>query len=200
MSRRSSLVPALPVVTACVLALAACGDQVPGGMPDGDTEPTSTVQNSTDGAADEETTAGSGLAEGASQVGDVIPDDAEPGDPIVVQIGDDEFATNMAIYHRYDDAKDTPLALRAPLASAEEIAGGTKQDYTTGSIYWSPGTGAYIVRGQILATYLEHGGPGGVLGWPTGDETVEGDVIYSAFQHGQIRLENQEIRVVEHSG
>ena len=33
MSRRSSPAPALWLLTACVLGLAACGEQVPGGMP-----------------------------------------------------------------------------------------------------------------------------------------------------------------------
>ena len=33
MSRRSSPAPALWLLTACVLGLAACGEQIPGGMP-----------------------------------------------------------------------------------------------------------------------------------------------------------------------
>ena len=194
MSRRSSLVSVLPIVTACALALTACGEQVPGGMPDATPESTSTVQNAAGEGAAVDTGADGSVADGAGL------EEADAADPIVVKIGEEQFATNMAIYRRYDAAKGGPLALQAPLASAEELAGGSKQDYTSGSVYWSPGTGAHIVRGQILATYLDHDGPAGDLGWPVGDETVEGEVIYSDFQNGQIRLENREIRVVWNGG
>ena len=186
MSLRSSLVLAVPLITACVLAMSGCGEQVPGGMPQDGSEPTSAIENETTG----------GAATGDASTNGVADDDA--ADPIVVKIGEDEFATNMAIYRRYNDAKDTPLALQAPLASAEEIAGGTKQDYTAGTVYWSPETGAHIVRGQIHATYLDNGGPAGALGWPVGDETIEAEIIHSEFQNGQIRLEDQAIRVVEY--
>ena len=204
MSRRSSLVVALPIVTACALALAACGEQVAGGMPDDNAESTSTVQNAATEGTAEDAAADSG-ADGSEATDGAAPDsaaleDADAADPIVVEIGEEQFATNMAIYRRYDAAKGSPLALQAPLASAEEIAGGMKQDYTSGSVYWSPEAGAHIIRGQILATYLDRDGPAGDLGWPIGDETVEGEVIYSDFENGQIRLENREIRVVWNDG
>lgn len=204
MSRRSSLVVALPIVTACALTLTACGEQVAGGMPDDNAEPTSTVQNAATEGTAEDAAAESG-ADGSEATDGAAPDsaaleDADAADPIVVEIGEEQFATNMAIYRRYDAAKGSPLALHAPLASAEEIAGGMKQDYTSGSVYWSPEAGAHIIRGQILATYLDHDGPAGDLGWPIGDETVEGEVIYSDFENGQIRLENREIRVVWNDG
>ena len=197
MSRRSSPAPALWLLTACILGLAACGEQIPGGMPAEAQSQTATDQ----GAPGE---VGAGQA-GAGQTG------AEPGasgpaagsdadDPIVVKIGEDEFLTNMAIYRRYDDAKETALALGAPVAPAEALEGGKKQDFADGAIFWSPQTGAQIVRGQILATYRDNGGPAGRLGWPVSDEIAEGEVIYSDFQRGQIRLEGQAIRVVEHSG
>lgn len=195
MSRRSSLVLASSIAAACALALTACGEQVPGGMPKDGSELTSTVQNAATDNAD-----GAAGADGAAEADGVVAGDTDAADPIVVKIGDEEFATNMAIYRRYDDAKGGPLALQAPLAPAEEIAGGKKQDYTSGAIYWSPETGAHIVRGQILTTYLDNDGPAGVLGWPVGDETVEGEVIYSDFQNGQIRLEDRAIRVVENTG
>lgn len=204
MSRRSSLVVALPIVTACALTLTACGEQVAGGMPDDNAEPTSTVQNAATEGTAEDAAADSG-ADGSEATDGAAPDsaaleDADAADPIVVEIGEEQFATNMAIYRRYDAAKGSPLALQAPLASAEEIAGGMKQDYTSGSVYWSPEAGAHIIRGQILATYLDRDGPAGDLGWPIGDETVEGEVIYSDFENGQIRLENREIRVVWNDG
>lgn len=205
MSRRTSLTLAVPVIVAGALLLSACGEQTPGGMPaegqqvgqvaagSEQTVDAAVAPAEDDGAAavESSTTAKDTHAAGAGSDAD---------DPIVVKIGEDEFATNMAIYRRYDAAKGSPLALRAPVAPAEELDGGKKQDYVAGAIFWSPETGAQIARGQILATYLENGGPAGKLGWPVSDEKVEGDVILSDFQHGQIRLENESIRVVENAG
>lgn len=127
---------------------------------------------------------------------------AEPdaADPIVVQFGDAEFATTKAIYRRYEEAKGGPLALREPLSPAGELDGGRMQEYTSGTIYWSPENGARIVRGQILTTYLDHGGPSGNLGWPVTDEITEGELTYSEFENGRIRLEDRAIQVIEYPG
>ena len=197
MSRRSSPAPALWLLTACVLGLAACGEQIPGGMP-----AEAQSQTATDQGAAGQTGAGPvGADQTAAYPGAAAPAaGADADDPIVVKIGEEEFLTNMAIYRRYDDAKETALALGAPVAPAEVLEGGKKQDFADGAIYWSPQTGAQIVRGQILAAYLDNGGPAGRLGWPVSDELVEDEVIYSDFQRGQIRLEDQSIRVIEHSG
>ncbi|WP_448627008.1 N-acetylmuramoyl-L-alanine amidase [Geodermatophilus sp. URMC 64] len=55
------------------------------------------------------------------------------------------------------------------------------------AIYWSPGTGAYPVVGQILNAYLAKGGPRGALGYPTSDERgASGGVRFSMFQDGII--------------
>lgn len=178
MSRRPSPASALVTLTACVLVLSACGEQTPGGMPAGGQDQTAPA----DGGPDTQ-------AEGS---------DAD--DPIVVKVGEVEYLTTMAIYRRYDAAKETPLALQQPVAPAEALDGGKKQNFVDGAIYWSPGTGAQIVRGQILVTYLEGGGPTGPLGWPVSDETAEDGVIFSDFQRGQIRMEDRAIRVIEHSG
>ncbi|MCY1657352.1 MULTISPECIES: LGFP repeat-containing protein [Dietzia] len=202
MSRRSSPAPALWLLTACVLGLAACGEQVPGGMPAEAQSQTAAGQAATEQPATDQIGGDQGAGDqtgaGPGAIGPAAGSDAD--DPIVVKIGEDEFLTNMAIYRRYDDAKETALALGAPVAPAEVLEGGKKQDFADGAIYWSPQTGAQIVRGQILATYLDNGGPAGRLGWPVSDELVEDEVIYSDFQRGQIRLEDQAIRVVEHSG
>ncbi|MFI8693336.1 LGFP repeat-containing protein [Dietzia maris] len=202
MSRRSSPAPALWLLTACVLGLAACGEQIPGGMPAEAQSQTAAGQAATEQPATDQIGGDQGAGDqtgaGPGAIGPAAGSDAD--DPIVVKIGEDEFLTNMAIYRRYDDAKETALALGAPVAPAEVLEGGKKQDFADGAIYWSPQTGAQIVRGQILATYLDNGGPAGRLGWPVSDELVEDEVIYSDFQRGQIRLEDQAIRVVEHSG
>lgn len=205
MSRRPSptLVPVL--LTAGALVLTACGDQTPGGMPEEGAEPghSEVAEGGVDdGNGDDAPGAGAAADEASGEGTDAEPedgfDDAAPDDPIVVQIGDDQFETIMAIYRRYDEAKGGPLALLAPVAPAEDVAGGTRQDFRDGAIFWTPDTGAQIVRGQILDAYLDNGGPTGRLGWPVGDETEDGEVVFSDFQNGQIRLEDASIHVVEH--
>lgn len=138
----------------------------------------------------------------------------DAADPIVVRIGEQEFPTTMAIYRRYEEAKGGPLELRAPLGPAREVEGGRVQEYTAGTVFWSPETGVHIVRGQILSTYLAGGGPTGWLGWPVTDETTEviadadladpdsagSEVVYTGFQNGEIRLEDRAIRVVRFPG
>lgn len=171
---------ALPLVLVAGLALGACGEQTPGGKP-----------------------AGAAAGQQQSQQGQGQPGQAQgetAGDaenPIVVKIGDQEFPTTMAIYRKYDEAKKGPLNLQAPKAPAKEIPGGRMQEYVSGTIYWSQRTGARIVRGQILKTYLDNGGPGGKLGFPVGDETTEGTAVYSDFEHGRIQLKDMVIQVIE---
>src|SRR5205807_1559835 len=41
----------------------------------------------------------------------------------------------------------------------------------SGSIYWTPFTGARSIHGMIRTKYLALGGPSSVLGYPTTDET-----------------------------
>ena len=177
MSRRPILALAVPLLAACALSLTACGEQVPGGAQPGGGEQAAEQSDQQDQSGQQ--------------------DGADADNPIVVKIGEEEFATNMAIYRKYEEAKGGPLALQAPVASVEELDGGKKQDYVTGIVFWSPATGAHIVRGEILTTYFDNGGPGGQLGWPVGDEMTEGEAIYSDFERGQIRLENQAIRVIQ---
>ncbi|MGR6965918.1 N-acetylmuramoyl-L-alanine amidase [Geodermatophilus sp. URMC 61] len=57
-----------------------------------------------------------------------------------------------------------------------------------GDIYWSPATGARIVRGGILATWLGSGGVTGPLGFPTTSDapTSDGRGAFVRFQGGDI--------------
>ena len=197
MSRRSPRLLALPllgVFSVFSVGLASCAGQDQGGAVEASQDPAATATATATGTA----------ATGGAATATAAPSATEPGgeadDPIVVEIADEQFLTNMAIYTRYVEAKEGPLDLRAPTASAEEIADGKRQEYLTGSIYWSVRTGAQIIRGDILAAYLDAGGPTGPLGWPVGDETVDGEVIYSDFQGGQIRLEDGAIEVEEQQG
>lgn len=53
-------------------------------------------------------------------------------------------------------------------------------------IFWTPGTGAHVVRGAINTAWDTLGGSDGVLGAPSEDETVNGDVSSQKFTGGEI--------------
>ena len=74
-------------------------------------------------------------------------------------------------------------AFGVPTSALISDAAGSERSYQGGNIYYSPTTGAHAVHGAILAEYLRMGGPGGVLGFPTTDETGAPDGIgrYNQF-------------------
>lgn len=53
-------------------------------------------------------------------------------------------------------------------------------------IFWTPDTGAVVVRGPINAAWAKLGGATGELGVPTGEQTVKGDTITQAFSGGEL--------------
>ncbi|MBP2452941.1 LGFP repeat-containing protein [Mycolicibacterium lutetiense] len=53
-------------------------------------------------------------------------------------------------------------------------------------IFWTPSTGARVVRGAINAAWDKLGGSAGVLGVPADDEMFNGDVISQKFTGGEI--------------
>lgn len=58
------------------------------------------------------------------------------------------------------------------------------------AIFWTPDTGAWVVRGAINAAWDKLGGSGGTLGAPTGDETYDGDVVSQKFTGGSVSYDN----------
>ena len=53
-------------------------------------------------------------------------------------------------------------------------------------IFWTPDTGARVVRGAINAAWDKLGGSAGVLGVPSDDETYRGDEVSQTFTGGQL--------------
>ena len=53
-------------------------------------------------------------------------------------------------------------------------------------IFFTPDTGAHVVRGAINAAWDKLGGSAGVLGVPTEDEVYRGDVVSQVFTGGQV--------------
>ncbi|QXG77177.1 hypothetical protein KUM42_06575 [Modestobacter sp. L9-4] len=64
--------------------------------------------------------------------------------------------------------------------------GGCYQAFAKGSVYWSPGTGAQIVKGLVRDRWAALGWETGSLGYPTGEEVcgLVGSGCYQNFQKG----------------
>jgi uncharacterized protein with LGFP repeats len=56
-------------------------------------------------------------------------------------------------------------------------------------IFWTPGSGAWVVRGAVNAAWDRLGGSAGVLGVPVADETYDGEVVSQKFSEGQISFD-----------
>jgi uncharacterized protein with LGFP repeats len=87
-------------------------------------------------------------------------------------------------------AAGAPGVLGFPVADQGPVTGGQAAALQAGSIYWSAGTGAHVVRGEALFAYWGAGAITGVLGFPTADTTaVTGGGLtgtVTAFQNGSI--------------
>jgi uncharacterized protein with LGFP repeats len=58
-------------------------------------------------------------------------------------------------------------------------------------IFWTPTTGARVVRGPINAAWDKLGGSAGQLGVPVDDETYQGDVVSQKFSGGEVSWNRQ---------
>ncbi|ODR12458.1 hypothetical protein BHQ16_15760 [Mycobacterium shimoidei] len=90
---------------------------------------------------------------------------------------------------------DGPLGL--PIGDEQPAAnGGRCTIFQNGAIYWSPQTGAHIVRGPIRQAWEhEYGGAGGPLGYPIADEQTIPGGWRSEFQHGVITYTGDQAHV-----
>ena len=58
-------------------------------------------------------------------------------------------------------------------------------------IFWTPDTGARVVRGPINAAWDKLGGSAGALGVPAEDETYNGDVVTQKFTGGELSYDTK---------
>ncbi|MCW2693143.1 MAG: SpoIID/LytB domain [Mycobacterium sp.] len=84
--------------------------------------------------------------------------------------GQNDNGTPDAIQAKYQ-ALGGAAALGPATSTETAVAGGTQQSFAYATIFASPATGAFAVQGLILQKYLALGGPAGVVGFPTTDET-----------------------------
>jgi uncharacterized protein with LGFP repeats len=80
------------------------------------------------------------------------------------------------------------------------VTGGAAAAFQDGSIYWSAGTGAHLVRGQVRSAYWASGSVTGPLGFPTAGTvaaTGNGQTgSVAAFQRGSIYVSTAGARIV----
>jgi len=83
-----------------------------------------------------------------------------------------------------------PTSTSTSLLSATQGAscnGCRRISFTGGRIYDGPSTGAHALWGNVLDTYLKHGGAPGALGMPTTRvQNRDGGGVRARFQHGTI--------------
>ncbi|WP_052206727.1 glycoside hydrolase family 3 N-terminal domain-containing protein [Sinomonas humi] len=96
------------------------------------------------------------------------------------------FEVNGGILSHYRSLGGPGGFLGFPLTDESGVPGGRYNNFTGGSIYWSPATNAREVHGAILGHYRALGGPGGFLGFPLTDETGTPGGRYNDFTGGSI--------------
>lgn len=75
---------------------------------------------------------------------------------------------------------------RYPTADEQSIAGGTRQLFQGGDIYWSSGNGAHGVRGGVKNRYVTLSGTASYLGFPTSSEIIANNGVFQRFEGGNI--------------
>jgi uncharacterized protein with LGFP repeats len=89
-----------------------------------------------------------------------------------------------AIREKYDALNCAP---GLPVSRRIEVAGGFRQAFEDGTIYYRDATGAHLLDGPVLAFYKANGGPGGKLGFPTSDvRRMPNGNLRASFEHGRI--------------
>lgn len=101
------------------------------------------------------------------------------------------YAVTGAILSKYESVGGAGGDLGYPVAA--EADGGVPNSRVSAFsapdkpvIFWTPDTGAIVVRGPINAAWAELGGATGELGVPTGEPTVKGDTVTQSFSGGEI--------------
>lgn len=102
-----------------------------------------------------------------------------------------------ALYDEYLVVGGATGILGLPTADPANVAGQrrglscpsgcTRADFAGGRVYWKGGLGAFALWGAVLDAYLDQGGAGGPLGFPTSRVQQAGDAATSAtFEGGTI--------------
>ncbi|HZD66616.1 MAG TPA: hypothetical protein VE152_11015, partial [Acidimicrobiales bacterium] len=106
--------------------------------------------------------------------------------PAVAAVPPPSAAVTDPIAAYYQQLGGPSSYLGNPIGAEYPVAGGEGQDFAGGSIYYSSATGPHAVHGAILGHYRALGGPAGLLGFPTSDETGVPDGVgrFNTFAGG----------------
>lgn len=98
------------------------------------------------------------------------------------------YEVHGEIFKKWGELDFESGVLGYPITDQRRMSDGAGRysEFDNGIIYWSPGTGAHSVRGSILSKYRVFGGPQGVLGYPTTDQTSDGEARFNDFERGGI--------------
>lgn len=104
----------------------------------------------------------------------------------------------ILVKYRSAGATNGPLGL--PIGNEQPAPnGGRRTIFQGGAIYWSPQTGAHIVRGAIRSSWeFDYGGAGGPSGYPTSEEQPVPGGWQSEFQHSTIACTGGQCHVEMH--
>jgi uncharacterized protein with LGFP repeats len=97
-----------------------------------------------------------------------------------------------AILQKYDSlggAADGDLGFPTIDEGAGKAPGSRNTTFSAADkpvIFWTPDTGAHVVRGAINAAWDRLGGSAGVLGVPSEDEVFKGDLVSQKFTGGEL--------------
>ncbi|MDR6868808.1 lysophospholipase L1-like esterase [Microbacterium resistens] len=94
------------------------------------------------------------------------------------------LAVRSEIADAYRDAGAGDGALGYPIAEDRAAGDGRVQRFQGGAIWWSPATGAVVVRDGILAAYAARGAEGGELGFPIEEASPVSGGVRQSFQNG----------------
>lgn len=73
-------------------------------------------------------------------------------------------------------------------ARCELAQSGCAQTFENASIYWSPSTGAHVVKPEVIPAWAPHGSEAGPLGYPTTSAPQSGDSYQQSFQGGTVTV------------
>ena len=94
-----------------------------------------------------------------------------------------------AVLERYGSAGWENGVLGYPTTSTTPLrAGGLFAHFQGGSVYWSPATGARVVRGPLYEAWARTGWENGRYGYPTGEQRVSGGRLVQSFQGGTLSV------------
>ena len=99
-----------------------------------------------------------------------------------------EFDIPVQVADRWAALGGVEGDLGAPTGPPTDVAGGSITEFERGSLVMTPQGRVFVVQGEILAAYLDEGGPAGDLGFPTADEATTDGGWISTFEGGVITV------------